>query len=340
MRTVVNKTGIVSNAFRTLPLELIAGVAEYDVEVVEQRLRLRFRYDRVYWNSRLAAEHARIVTAVLRRNDVLVDACAGIGPFALPAAAAGVRVYANDLNPASVDACRANARANGVRLAVLANEDARAFIARAFEQRWIFGEGGDVTTKASESTTATTAPASKRSMAKAARKAAAAAAAKSATSESALPKSNSSSSSSSSSSTSSSTTARPTTHFLMNLPASAPELADAFRGRVVGSHDRHVFVHVYGFGSHAGAGVDVARRVMAALDVGRLLDEQLVCVRNVSATQHMYAVRFRLPADEAEAATLGCFADVADDTNVADDAIVEHEDARADDVPASKKQRQ
>ena len=54
---------------------------------------------------------------------------AGVGPFAVPAAKAGLRVYANDLNPHCARYLRENAAANRVKnLVKCYNLDARAFV--------------------------------------------------------------------------------------------------------------------------------------------------------------------------------------------------------------------
>jgi hypothetical protein len=45
----------------------------------------------VYWNSRLEKEHTRLV-GLLGEGEVMMDAMAGIGPFAVPAAQKGCRV--------------------------------------------------------------------------------------------------------------------------------------------------------------------------------------------------------------------------------------------------------
>lgn len=88
----------------------------------------QLRYDSVYWNSRLEAEHGRLV-GLLRDNDVLVDMMAGIGPFAVPAAKRGIRVFANDLNPESHKWLAHNLKLNKVeRKARASCLDARAFM--------------------------------------------------------------------------------------------------------------------------------------------------------------------------------------------------------------------
>ena len=93
----------------------------------------------MYWNSRLEAEHRRLVEQ-FKAGEVIADVMAGIGPFAIPAAQLGnqvnrilvhistvllcgkpspgrqVQVYANDLNPRSYHYLRENIKLNRVRL--------------------------------------------------------------------------------------------------------------------------------------------------------------------------------------------------------------------------------
>ncbi len=52
----------------------------------------------VYWNSRLEAEHKRLVDE-FRPGQVVVDVMAGIGPFAVPAAQKGCSVRARPGSP-------------------------------------------------------------------------------------------------------------------------------------------------------------------------------------------------------------------------------------------------
>ena len=48
-------------------------------------------WPQVYWNSRLEAEHNRLVSS-FAPGDVVLDIMAGIGPFAVPAGQRGCRV--------------------------------------------------------------------------------------------------------------------------------------------------------------------------------------------------------------------------------------------------------
>jgi len=68
----------------------------------------------VYWNSRLQAEHERLVK-LFDVSDVVADVFAGVGPFAIPAAKKGCIVFANDLNPNSTKYMQLNCATNKVR---------------------------------------------------------------------------------------------------------------------------------------------------------------------------------------------------------------------------------
>ncbi|MGM0605931.1 MAG: class I SAM-dependent methyltransferase [Halobacteriota archaeon] len=67
----------------------------------------------VYFSPRLATERHR-VTAQIAPGEHVVDMFAGVGPFAIPAAAAGAEVVAVDLNAAAIEYLRRNAERNGV----------------------------------------------------------------------------------------------------------------------------------------------------------------------------------------------------------------------------------
>jgi tRNA (guanine37-N1)-methyltransferase len=123
----VNKLDSIDHVFRFFKMELLAGEPDYIVEHVgaswvsvlsiltrlkhESDCRFTFDFTKVYWNSRLHTEHARLVD-LFGPDDVVADGFAGVGPFAVPAAKKGCGVLANDLNPESAKYLNINAQNN------------------------------------------------------------------------------------------------------------------------------------------------------------------------------------------------------------------------------------
>lgn len=121
---------MITNEFRVPQFEVLAGKSDMVTEVKQYGATFKLDYSLVYWNSRLEHEHIRLVT-LFRAGETICDMFAGIGPFAIPAAQKGCLVYANDLNPDSVRYLKINAEINKVKDCVRAfNMDARKFVAK------------------------------------------------------------------------------------------------------------------------------------------------------------------------------------------------------------------
>lgn len=115
VRTVVNKIEAVGSwsEFRTFPMELLAGSPDTQVVVNEWNCEFHFDFAKVYWNSRLANEHQRIVR-MFKPGEAVADVMAGVGPFAIPAAKNRVLVWANDFNPNAFESLKKNIMINKV----------------------------------------------------------------------------------------------------------------------------------------------------------------------------------------------------------------------------------
>uniref|UniRef100_UPI00358E2386 tRNA (guanine(37)-N1)-methyltransferase n=1 Tax=Myxine glutinosa TaxID=7769 RepID=UPI00358E2386 len=132
IRTVVNKTHTINNTFRNFSMELIAGENDTVTTVKENGISFEFDFATVYWNTRLCTERERLLSRFCF-GDTIYDIFAGIGPFSIPAARAGCRVLANDLNPEAYrwlqnNACRNHLRADSPRTFKSFNMDAAEFI--------------------------------------------------------------------------------------------------------------------------------------------------------------------------------------------------------------------
>eukprot|EP01041_Mallomonas_annulata_P013343 gene13343-28266_t len=69
VKTVVNKIGNIETEFRTFPMEVIAGVEDFNITVKESGAILNFNFKDVYWNSRLQMEHQRLVKIISDSNN-------------------------------------------------------------------------------------------------------------------------------------------------------------------------------------------------------------------------------------------------------------------------------
>lgn len=126
--SVVNKSNSIDNTYRNFSMELLAGEERFEVEVKESGCVFKFDFSKVYWNPRLGTEHDRLIR-MMTSSSVLFDACAGVGPFAVPAAKI-CKVLANDLNPESYKWLLENSKSNKKSTGNIQcfNKDAREFI--------------------------------------------------------------------------------------------------------------------------------------------------------------------------------------------------------------------
>ncbi|XP_022157593.1 tRNA (guanine(37)-N1)-methyltransferase 2 isoform X2 [Momordica charantia] len=130
IKTVVNKVGTITNKFRVPKFEILMGEHDMVTEVKQYGATFKLDYGLVYWNSRLEHEHVRLVS-LFQPGEIICDMFAGIGPFAIPAAQKECIVYGNDLNPDSVQYLKVNAEINKVSDRVhVYNLDARKFISQ------------------------------------------------------------------------------------------------------------------------------------------------------------------------------------------------------------------
>ncbi|KAK9480726.1 Met-10+ like-protein-domain-containing protein [Lipomyces japonicus] len=276
IRTVVNKLDSIDTVFRTFEMEVIAGEENFNVEQSESGCKFQFDFAKVYWNSRLGTEHGRLIDT-FKPGEAVCDVFAGVGPFAVPAGKKNVFVLANDLNRHSFASLANNIDINNVTNRVIPyNIDGRQFIKSSISELKRYTEIRKQFTYND--------PVKRVKNFKTGRSVPAKV-----------------------------TVTIPTLphHYAMNLPATAIEFLDAFRGLFKGqAADAELpMVHVYCFHK---ADLDnpkpddqtihnaLHERVCTALGFDIAFDELSVhFVRAVAPTKTMHCVSFRLPKEVA-----------------------------------------
>ncbi|SFM70676.1 class I SAM-dependent methyltransferase [Methanolobus profundi] len=123
IRTVLNKVSKLEGNKRVADFEIIAGNS---TETVHREFGLSYRIDlkNSFFNGRLSYERKRIASLVKAGEDVLVP-FSGVGPFAIPAAAAGAKIVAVEMNGNACKSFTKNCKLNKVEKNVhIINADA------------------------------------------------------------------------------------------------------------------------------------------------------------------------------------------------------------------------
>lgn len=284
VRTVINKIEDVgsTNPYRTFPYEVLAGPDDMDVTVSFSGCEFRFNFAKVYWNPRLNTEHERIVNK-FQEGQAVCDVMAGVGPFAVPAGKKKIFVAANDLNPDSNAGLTYAIKRNKVESFVTAScMDGRAFIRRATDELHLTARSVTMPESPKTPRRHRNRSPSRRSSSKEPRRVIKA----------------------------------PETfqHYVMNLPASAVEFLDAFRGTYARrsqefsphTETKLPMIHVYCFSAEKETEKqeqeDVCELVSKYLGYGifpSTPDTEIHFVRKVSPKKKMFCASFRLPPEIA-----------------------------------------
>ena len=101
LHTVLLPESAVEGEYRTRRFRVLAGTPTTRTRVIEYGLRFDVDLAHAYFSARLATERQRVLKAMGEGERVL-DAFAGVGPFAITLAEKARVVFAADLNPAAV----------------------------------------------------------------------------------------------------------------------------------------------------------------------------------------------------------------------------------------------
>lgn len=272
-------------------MEVLAGDDDFIAEQSENTCRFKFDFSKVYWNSRLQAEHERMVLT-FQPNELICDVFAGVGPFALPAAKMRqCVVFANDLNPMSYKWMVENIKSNKVLDRVMAyNMDGREFIRRSID---FLNDKAVIKTLRDHGEARIKGKFASKSGKEAAEKLFAS-----------FPLSDTN------------TSLTMFDHYVMNLPATAIEFLDAFRGLYTPYADKIAdkssiklpTIHVHCFSKADDLENDVLERVESIIGYplrkqpdanGKSYIVKVYRVRDVAPKKEMMCVSFRLPYEVA-----------------------------------------
>ena len=113
VKVVVKKVGPTSGEERIRPVKVIAGEKRTETTHIENGVKLKLDLNKVYFSPRLGTEHLRVVSQI-KKDEVVFDLFAGVGPYAIPAAKRAKKVVAIDINPYAIKYLRENAKLNKV----------------------------------------------------------------------------------------------------------------------------------------------------------------------------------------------------------------------------------
>ncbi len=121
VETVLNRASKIQGTRRVREWDVLAGDGEAATETVHREYGCAFAVDlaEMYFSPRLATERHRVVEQI-NTDEQVFDMFAGVGPFVVPAAAAGATVVGVDINENAIEYLRENASRNGVADAVTA----------------------------------------------------------------------------------------------------------------------------------------------------------------------------------------------------------------------------
>lgn len=109
-RAVLNKVSKLEGEHRVADFELLLGES---TETIHRENGYSYKLDvkKVFFNPRLYSERGRIASKITSGESILIP-FAGVGPFVLPAAGKGAKVYAVEINPDACVRLRENIRIN------------------------------------------------------------------------------------------------------------------------------------------------------------------------------------------------------------------------------------
>ena len=101
LHTVLCAASEVCGEYRTRDFTVLAGKPTTRTDVIEYGHKFTVDLSSAYFSARLSSERQRILAQV-RKNEIVLDMFAGVGPFAITLAPRASLVVASDINPQAI----------------------------------------------------------------------------------------------------------------------------------------------------------------------------------------------------------------------------------------------
>ncbi len=120
VETVYEKAGKVEGTYRLRNLNLLLGKDASETLYKENGCFFKLDVKKTYFNPRLNHERKRIASLPYKRNELIVDLFAGVGPFSIQIAKNHeVTIHAFDINPVAHDYLKQNIQLNSLKGTVI-----------------------------------------------------------------------------------------------------------------------------------------------------------------------------------------------------------------------------
>jgi len=114
--SVYEKKSEIMGTYRLRDLALLYGENKSETIYRENNCTFKLDIKKTYFTPRLVYERRRIANSKIRKNELIVDMFAGVGPFSIQIAKNhDVRIYAFDVNPDAYNYLKENVKSNTLK---------------------------------------------------------------------------------------------------------------------------------------------------------------------------------------------------------------------------------
>ncbi|MDD5181733.1 MAG: class I SAM-dependent methyltransferase family protein [Candidatus Nanoarchaeia archaeon] len=113
VKVAAKKIGATSGVERIRKVKVILGERRTETLYIENGCRYKLDINKVYFSPRLGSEHLRVAEQV-KPKETVYDLFCGVGPYVIPCAKRGAKVFAVDINKDAIKYLAENVKLNKV----------------------------------------------------------------------------------------------------------------------------------------------------------------------------------------------------------------------------------